>query len=76
MHGWLEVEGTRDPNKIHLKSGDLVVSVVNDYGLFKFEVVKPSNWRGWKMECYSVDREIDNVLYELGEYINEKEGNI
>ena len=73
MHGWLEAEATRDPNIIHLKSGGFVAKVENDYGTFTFSVVKPANWRGWTMECDSIDNEIDNVLYELGEYVSEKE---
>ena len=73
MHGWLEAEATRNPDVIHLKSGDFIAKVENDYGLFKFSVVKPANWRGWTMECDSIDTEIDNVLYELSEYVDEKE---
>lgn len=73
MHQWLEPEATRNPDVIYLKSGGLSVKVKNDYGTFKFSVVKPANWRGWSMECESIDAEIDNVLYELSEYVMEKE---
>ena len=73
MHQWLEPEGTRNPDVIYLKSGGLSVKVENDYGTFTFSVVKPANWRGWSMECESIDNEIDNVLYELQEYVMEKE---
>ena len=73
MHQWLEPEGTRNPDVIYLKSGGMSVKVENDYGTFKFSVVKPANWRGWSMECESIDNEIDNVLYELSEYVMEKE---
>ena len=73
VHGWLEAEATRDPNVIHLKRGDFVAKVENDYGTFTFSVVKPRNWRGWTMECDSIDNEIDNVLYELSVYVSEKE---
>jgi hypothetical protein len=76
MHDWLEVEGTSNPEIITLVSGDMKVKVENQYGLFKFSVVQPPAWRGWSMECYSVDNEIDEVLYELGEWVNEKEGNL
>ena len=74
MHQWLEPEATRNPDVIYLKSGGLSVKVENDYGTFVFSVVKPANWRGWSMECESIDAEIDNVLYELSEYVNEMEG--
>ena len=73
MHMWAEVETTRDPNVIYIKSGGFSCKVVNDYGTFKFSVVKPSAWRGWTRECESIDNEIDNVLYEMSEYIDEKE---
>ena len=73
MHMWAEVETTRDPNVIYIVSGGFSCKVVNDYGTFKFSVVKPSAWRGWTRECESIDNEIDNVLYEMSEYINEKE---
>lgn len=73
MHQWLEPEATRNPDVIYLKSGGLSVKVENDYGTFVFSVVKPANWRGWSMECESIDAEIDNVLYELSEYVNEME---
>ena len=73
MHQWLEPETTRNPDVIYLKSGDMSVKVENDYGTFVFSVVKPANWRGWSMECESIDNEIDNVLYELSEYVDEKE---
>lgn len=28
---------------------------------------------GWTRECDSIDNEIDNVLFEMSEYIDEKE---
>ena len=73
MYGWLEVKTTRDPNVIHLTSGDeFSCRVENDYGTFVFSVIKPRNYK-WSMECESIDDEIDNVLYELGEYVTEME---
>tara|TARA_R110001592_G_scaffold58770_4_gene177890 strand:- start:809 stop:1312 length:504 start_codon:yes stop_codon:yes gene_type:complete len=75
IYSWIEVEATNNPEIITLVSGDMKVKVENEYGLFKFSVVQPPAWRGWSMECYSIDDEIDNVLYELGEYVNKKEGN-
>ena len=73
MHGWAEVEPTRDPNVIYIVSGDFSCKVQNDYGTFKFSVVKPAAWKGWTRECESIDAEIDNVLYEMQVYIDEKE---
>lgn len=73
MHQWLEPEATSNPDVIYLKSGDFSAKVENDYGTFTFSVVKPRNWRGWTMECDSIDNEIDNVLYDLSEYVSEKE---
>lgn len=72
MHEWLQAVPTRDPDVIHLVSGDLVVRVQNDYGLLTFDIIKPRNWN-WSMDCETIDNEIDNVLYELGEYVNRKE---
>ena len=72
MHGWLEAKPTRNPDVIHLESGDLLVKVENDYGLLKFKIVKPRNYK-WSMECDTIDNEIDNVLFELGEYVSEIE---
>ena len=72
MHGWLEAKPTRNPDVIHLESGDLLVKVENDYGLLKFSIVKPRNYN-WSMECETIDNEIDNVLYKLGEYVSEME---
>ena len=72
MHGWLEAKATRNPDVIHLESGDLLVKVENDYGLLKFKIVKPRNYN-WSMECETIDNEIDNVLFELGEYVSEME---
>ena len=73
MHMWAEVEPTRDPNVIYIVSGGFSCKVENDYGTFKFSVVKPAAWKGWTRECESIDAEIDNVLYEMSEYIDEKE---
>ena len=75
MHMWAEVEGTSDPNVIYIVSGAFKCKVKNDYGLFKFSVVQPRAWKGWTRECESIDNEIDNVLFELSEYIDEKENN-
>ena len=75
MHGWLEVVPTSNPDKIYLVSGELKVIVTNDYGEFKFVLSQPRGWGRWQMECESIDQEIDNVLYELSEYVNEMEGN-
>ena len=72
MHGWLEAKATRNPDVIHLESGDLLVKVENDYGTLKFTIVKPRNYN-WSMECETIDNEIDNVLFELGEYVSEIE---
>ena len=72
MHGWLEAKATRNPDVIHLESGDLLVKVVNDYGTLEFSIVKPRNYN-WSMECETIDNEIDNVLFELGEYVSEIE---
>ena len=73
MHMWAEVEPTRNPDVIYIVSGGFKCKVVNDYGLFKFSVVQPAAWRGWTRECDSIDSEIDNILYEMSEYIDEKE---
>ena len=73
MHLWADVEPTSDPNMIYIVSGDFRCKVVNDYGTFKFSVVKPTAWRGWTRECESIDSQIDMVLYEMSEYIDEKE---
>ena len=73
MHMWAEVEPTRNPNVIYIVSGGFSCKVENDYGTFKFSVVKPVAWKGWTRECESIDNEIDNVLYEMSEYIDEKE---
>jgi hypothetical protein len=75
MFSWLEVEGTNDPNKIYLMSGELKVIVTNDYGTFKFVLGKPRGWGRWQMECDSIDAEIEDVLQNLLEFVNEKEGN-
>ena len=72
MHEWLEAVPTRNPEIIHLVSGDLVVKVENDYGTLTFDIIKPRNYN-WSMECETIDNEIDNVLYELGEYVSEIE---
>lgn len=72
MHEWLEAVPTRNPEVIHLVSGDLVVKVENDYGTLTFDIIKPRNYN-WSMECETIDNEIDNVLYELGVYVSEIE---
>ena len=75
MYNWLEVEGTSNPDKIYLLSGDLKVIVTNTYGEFKFVLSKPQGWGWWQMECSSINAEIENVLQNLLEFVNEKEGN-
>jgi hypothetical protein len=72
MYEWLEAKATSNPEVIHLVSGGLTVKVENVWGTLKFSIVKPSNWN-WSMECGTIDNEIDNVLYELGIYVSEKE---
>ena len=72
MHEWLQAVPTRNPEIIHLVSGGLTVKVENVYGTLKFSVIKPNDW-DWGMECETIDNDIDNVLYELGEYVNRKE---
>ena len=71
---WMEAEPTKDPNVFHIVSGDMKVKVKNNYGLFVFSMVAPRKWKGkWQSESYSVDKEIDEVLDSLDDWVNTTE---
>lgn len=69
----LEWKPSRNPEVAHIKSGGMTVVVKNNYGEFTFTMQKPRAWVGWQRTCDSIDSEIEDVLYDLMDYIDEKE---
>mgnify|MGYP005739733115 CR=1 FL=1 len=68
-----EWKPTRNPDVAHIVSGGMTVVVKNNRGDFTFTMQKPNAWRGWERECISIDNEIEDILYDLQDYIDEKE---
>ena len=68
-----EWKPTKNPDVAHIVSGGMTVVVKNKRGEFTFTMQKPNAWRGWERECISIDNEIEEILYDLQDYIDEKE---
>lgn len=68
-----EWKPSRNPNVAHIVSGGMTVVVKNNRGEFTFKMQKPRAWLGWERKCDSVDSQIEDILYDLQDYIDEKE---
>ena len=68
-----EWKPSRNPDVAHIVSGGMTVVVKNNYGEFTFKMQKPRAWVGWERTCDSVDSQIEDILYDLQDYIDEKE---
>lgn len=68
-----EWKPSKNPDVAHIVSGGMTVVVKNNRGEFTFTMQKPFAWRGWERECISIDNEIEEILYDLQDYIDEKE---
>ena len=76
MYEHFECEGSSNPNVMYMKSGGLTVKVEymakgSEFD-FQFTVIKPKNWK-WSQGCDSIDNDIDELLYDLNDFIDEKE---
>ena len=68
-----EWKPSRNPDVAHIVSGGMTVVVKNNRGEFTFKMQKPHAWLGWERKCDSVDSQIEDILYDLHDYIDEKE---
>ena len=68
-----EWKPSRNPDVGHIVSGGMTVVVKNNRGEFTFKMQKPHAWLGWERTCDSVDSQIEDILYDLQDYIDEKE---
>lgn len=73
MFDHYEWKPSRNPDVAHITSGGMTVVVKNNRGRFTFKMQKPRAWLGWERECDSVDSEIEDILYDLQDFIDEKE---
>ena len=76
MYEHYECEGSSNPDVMYMKSGGMTVKVEymaqgSEFD-FQFTVIKPKKWK-WSQGCDSIDVRIDELLYDLNDFVDEME---